>query len=734
MNAKKIMGAVLVALLAAALFVGAGAAVTDGQTVFVNEKVPGLKGTWTSGSNSITALTAGENGYFTGSIVEGVYVNGTGSSAISIVVKYPTISVSGVANKDKANAEYMFIPGTFYVGSTPVNVTVDTPASAQIEAYYLTIPGVGEVKIGSGEEFETIDAYLTGNPELGEHSIRALFGAEYFVNGTLYSDRISKPVTFTVAEDNAFTISASVAEALPSDAFIVTITGQPGKNYTVEYGVQNGFYVAENQLGLPGVQGGINGNGFTFEMPNTGKVEFTAKLSTGAVGEDSVKMKLINEKNKEKSVTINVLKGTITAKTDAASYFIGDIVTISGTSTAGDLNLTILKLTGTNFIAENLSAALVEEDQDDTAPEWSFKLDTSQITNEKPGFAGKMIDVGTYTLTIETVNGVKATVVIVLKQPFISILEAPEVIVKGEKAEFLIEAEAAKKGIAYYIFGTNYFVSGIVEEPVNKDDAPNQFAIKRNQSQTDEMDAGQYFMVVQHPMYDELLNIMAIDTGIFLIEGGLVVNATSGELEPVGEATLLFDVFGRQTANAAQALCDALDTQNIDDMYVKYSFFVVGKDASFTISDIPATIAQGETLTISGVSTANAGNYVTVEMISTAFAAVPKDTVGSAAFIAVTTQVADDGTWEVTFDTSDLNVDEYSLKVAVTADGKSSTWKNVNINVVEGADEPVTPDTPDTPVTPDTPDEPVAPATPGFGALAALAGLGAVAVLLLRRE
>ncbi|MBO5119490.1 PGF-CTERM sorting domain-containing protein, partial [Methanocorpusculum sp.] len=195
------------------------------------------------------------------------------------------------------------------------------------------------------------------------------------------------------------------------------------------------------------------------------------------------------------------------------------------------------------------------------------------------------------------------------------------------------------------------------------------------------------------------------------------------------------DVQERQTANAAQALCDALDSQNIDDMYVKASFFVVGKDESFTISEIPTTIAQGETLTISGVSTANADGTVTVEMISTAFAAVPKETVGSAAFIAVSTKVADDGTWEITMDTSDLNVDEYSLKVAVTpVNGETETWKNVNINVVEGADTPDTPDTPDVPDTPDTPDTPTEPETPGFGALAALAGLGAVAVLLLRRE
>ena len=117
-------------------------------------------------------------------------------------------------------------------------------------------------------------------------------------------------------------------------------------------------------------------------------------------------------------------------------------------------------------------------------------------------------------------------------------------------------------------------------------------------------------------------------------------------------------------------------------------------------------------------------------MLSTAFAAVPKETVGSAAFILVTTEVAEDGSWEVTLDTSDLNVDEYSLSVAID----SVTKKNVNINVVEAGDEPVNPEQPEEPEQPEQPEEPVAPATPGFGALAALAGLGAVAVLLLRRE
>ena len=162
-------------------------------------------------------------------------------------------------------------------------------------------------------------------------------------------------------------------------------------------------------------------------------------------------------------------------------------------------------------------------------------------------------------------------------------------------------------------------------------------------------------------------------------------------------------------------------------MYVKYSFFVVGEDESFIISDIPTEVAKGDKIVISGVDTANAGKTVQVEMISTAFAAVQKETVGYAAFIVVTTEVAKDGSWEITIDTSDLNVDEYSLSVAINSVEK----KNVNVNVVEGADEPVNPEQPEQP---EQPEEPVAPATPGFGALAALAGLGAVAVLLLRRE
>ena len=748
MNAKKIMGAVLVALLAAALFVGAGAAadMKYSDTVFVNEKLADWVGeaTWTdsTGANVIPLKDADNSGdvYFpkagvyTTTIAEEISGNVV-STEYTLTVVSPEVVISGVAGNGPT--AYEFIPGTFYIGSSDVAVTI-LSGSKNIDTTYenmsvfITMPDGSNSPIiasdmaGVQNYIKSVLTNTVDEPAVGEYTITVVYNSVLFATGTTVDKMSAKPVSFKVAEAGDVTIASSVDKILKGQSVKLTITGQPGVKYQVSFGADDFEEVVTGQIGLYGASASPDVEdgkpvGFTFIMPNTGKVEAVIFSTENAEDTEKITVVELDENNKktnnDASVTITLGKGTITAKTDAPSYFVGDVVKISGTSTAGDLKKENFKLTGTNFINENLDGEGIITKYKKTGEAWSFELNTALIKNEKVESKEKMMDVGSYTLTLDT-GSAKATVVIVLKQPFISIIEAPEVIVKGDKAEFIINAEAAD-AIQWYLFGTNFFNAS---KPIDTkvDETDNQFKFELGEEFTKTMDAGQYFMVIQHPMYDEEFNINVTGTTIQLIDG---------------EAkTPLFNVFDRQTANAAQALCDALDTQNIDDMYVKYSFFVVGEDESFTISDIPKEVAQGSTFTISGVSTSNAGDYVTVEMISTAFAAVPKETVGSAAFIAVTTQIAEDGTWEVTFDTSDLNVDEYSLKVAVNEEEGVKTWKNVNINVVEAADKPDTPDTPDVPDTPDTPDTPTEPETPGFGALAALAGLGAVAVLLLRRE
>ena len=701
MNAKKIMGSVLVVLLAAALFVGAGAAVTtkaDGDIVFVNQMVSktiyggnwvGPNGAYTPAdvpAASATEVYFGEAGTYTAKVND---------QTITLTVKAPELVIAGVVD-----GKYTFIPGDFYQGNGEGVIYIQNPASNAVTytLYY-------------NEEKQDNNAQITvpNDATIGEKTIQAEFNANAFVAGTTPEQLITAPVTFSVVDGKtAVAISAAATSVLKSDNIKLTVTGQPGIAYNVTF--DYGAFTVAKQIGFnnfANINGTVVGadqkTGIQFTMPAGGKATFNIKAVEAVAGDsEKITVQAVGG-TKKASVTIEFKKGTISAKADAASYYVGDIVTITGTRTTGQIsNLTIK---GTNFVNETLMDYNTVFAWENSGKNFEFTLDTSKILDN-----GKKLDVGTYTLTLNA-SGTKATVPLVLKQPFISIVEAPEVIVQDTEAEFILNAEAAAE-IAYYIFGTNYFAYGKTENHPEDDEGEEiltQFVVGLNETQTNGMDAGQYFAVFQHPMYDKELNIEAVGTAIML-----------------GEVTL-FNVDVRQTANAAQALCYAIDTENIDDIYVKYSFFIVGEDESFTISDIPTEVAKGDKIVISGVDTANAGKTVQVEMISTAFAAVQKETVGSAAFIVVTTEVAKDGFWEITIDTSDLNVDEYSLSVAINSVEK----KNVNVNVVEGADEPVNPEQPEQP---EQPEEPVAPATPGFGALAALAGLGAVAVLLLRRE
>jgi len=721
MNAKKIMGAVLVAFLAAALFIGAGAAADEGKdfgTVFIYQNT----------TNSTDDVTEGE------------WINGNAKVVVTNGIVYPGVNFEAGTYKNGKDTAYFTYPtanyavgatikGTAYLvanGGNVYNASVITPdiksaaKNVSIAYYLVTLPD------GTATNVTDVAKLLNDkNTTKGTYKVQAIFSKDNLTAGVPNNYLLdANSLTYTIVGEDDATLAVSVDSLYAGESLTITVKGTPGTEYffnLTNVEIPQGQFVNTTWYDTAKTEP-------KFTMPNNGEASFQAVIDAAAKDEASIRLFVSGETDAIEEITITVSAAQITATLGASSYFIGNEIEISGTSTAGkDLSFSI---EGTNF-----KETLLEMNDEEFGKTWEADLVTKDVT-EKDQANGKKLDVGTYTINIyqaeyasqtalETAIAAKVkpvkTVVVALKQPFISIIEAPEVIVQETDVEFVINAEATT-AIKAYIFGTNYFLEVPAAQISADKDIKNQFTAKIDEEQTsaENMSAGQYFMVIQHPMYDGKFNIAAVGEKFYL--------NTSANAGISGQ--FLFDVNERQTANAAQALCDALDTQNIDDMYVKYSFFVVGEDESFTISDIPATIAQGETLTISGVDTANAGETVVVEMISTAFAAVPKETVGSAAFIAVTTTVADDGTWEITLDTSDLNVDEYSLSVVIN----DATKKNVKINVVEAGDEPVTPPTDDPGQDEPGQDEPVAPETPGFGALAALAGLGAVAVLLLRRE
>ena len=701
MNAKKIMGAVLVALLAAALFVGVASAAEYGPVSVYQTGQNTYEGTWTNGA--ATVIVTADGVVMPGNnFAPGTYKKGDNK----LVVTYPTASYTADAKYDGI-AYYVADGGKVYAGTNLKIVPTPVADGTNFARVLVTYPNGTALNITNPFNGGVIE-------ETGTYKVQAIFnsGLAEVTPFDLLADSLNS-FSFTVVEKDDATIAGSVDTVYSGQTATITVEGTPGVKYNV---VLDGVTIPEDQLlVLENVtQSGDEKLNYTFQMPNTGKASFTAKIVGNDDDEGTIQLVLDGEELKNQKVVIAVSAPVVTATLGAPSYFIGEDIKITGTSTSSiDADTFTFNISGTNLAEQTLTK---EETDKLKGKEWEVVL----------GIPFK-VDVGTYTIKIYQGDKVVKTLAVALKQPFISIVEAPEVVVQDTEVEFIINAEAAV-GVKAYFFGTNYFKA--VPATLEDEDVANEFTVTLTRAYTDAMSAGQYFAVFQHPMYDGKFNIMVADDKKFYLNDA--ANAVKDDGDANTDSVALFNVTDRQTANAAQALCDALDTQNIDDMYVKYSFFVVGEDQSFTMSEIPSEIVKGDKLVISGVSTANADDTVTVEMISTAFAAVPKETVGSAAFIVVTTEVAKDGTWEVTLDTSDLNVDEYSLSVA--CDGADKPWKNVNINVVEGADTPDTPDTPDVPDTPDTPDTPTEPETPGFGALAALAGLGAVAVLLLRRE
>ena len=357
MNAKKIMGAVLVALLAAALFVGAGAAADAKSvgTVFVYQETD-LKGTWTGDAGSVTfvnGVVAGEN------IKEGVYTN---ESGYSMYLSYPTAVITGLAANN--SVQYSVVGGTLYTTADYLNLTAISPAGGNISDFLITLPSgvpvLGSEFIGlsvntAGSDWDNGILYINLTKQqiqkfgTGEFKLQAVFSTEgagtnnaplvsYIPNNYL----VAKDVyTITiVSEEKEATISASVDKVLAGKAFSVTVTGQPGTEYELEAGEGESFTI---------ISAGANTmNGQKFDMPNSGSITIFMNTTT----EDEI---TISVKGTDAEVTIEVLEPTLTATLGASSYFIGDVIKVTLT-TDGELDVNYqFNITGTNLEETDLN-------------------------------------------------------------------------------------------------------------------------------------------------------------------------------------------------------------------------------------------------------------------------------------------------------------------------------------------------------------------------------------------
>jgi PGF-CTERM protein len=271
---------------------------------------------------------------------------------------------------------------------------------------------------------------------------------------------------------------------------------------------------------------------------------------------------------------------------------------------------------------------------------------------------------------------------------------------------------------------------------------------------TSDLYSGQYFVVIQHPMYNDQFDVYPDANAEYVLSTYPVAGSEIFKLTGPGSL---------QSTDAGSALATALDAPAIDDTYTKLQFLV--EEPKITI--LPMGEQQvGSKFDISGTTNlAYDDDDLLVEVTSSSFAPTDKSQSGEFSGVSGTVPVVKgaDGInkWSFPVDASTFKPDEYIVRVSGITNDVVQTGI---FNVVEFSGQPTTAPTPvvTAVATPEVnatvaaevaetvvenakedlaaaqeaaePETPTPTQSPGFGALIALSGLVAVAFLVMRRS
>jgi PGF-CTERM protein len=319
------------------------------------------------------------------------------------------------------------------------------------------------------------------------------------------------------------------------------------------------------------------------------------------------------------------------------------------------------------------------------------------------------------------------TVSIIVKKPFVSATVSQSTVARGDKVYVRGTAEGKPSpGVAMWILGKNY--ASVSTASVNSD-ATFEFEIK--DTTTKNLAAGQYFVVVQHPMQNDVFDIVLIGNDVYNLKLGAA-------------GTRIFSLLGQgslQGSDAAEALAQGINDPNVDDTYTKLQFLI---EEPVIRIDAVGDRHVGDKFTITAQTNLAVDDEVLFEVYSSSFKPTQKSQSGEFSGATGTVKVTkgDSGMNKLSFDVdaSTFKPDEYIVKAEAVLQVATGT---ALFNVLEGAAPTAVPTAVITaaptavaptaaPTAAATPTK--TPTQPGFGALVALIGLGAVAFLVVRKH
>ena len=472
----------------------------------------------------------------------------------------------------------------------------------------------------------------------------------------------------------------------------------PGSNDTAVYYYQNGGgtkSVSDVAFGSAAA-GEFSYARIQLSTSGTRTVEFTTTANTKAqkytirVENNSAYNDYLHGAFKGDEVDVKVEKGAVTiVAAGDQSYYLGEEIKLSGTNTESDT--TYLFIIGPNLNANG--ATLKEPKTKVIADEsglddlwnsekasvladntWSYKWGTSAVD----------LDAGTYTIYAVSrpydkssellAKAAYGTVSIIIKKPFVSATASQSTVAKGDRVYLTGTAEGNPQGVAVWILGKNFAARAV--ETVNSD-ATFKYEIK--QEVTKELYSGQYFVVVQHPMQNDIFDIDLCPESL-----GGANQVCNLQLTSTGARIFTLDGSGSlQGSDAAEALVQGINDPNVDDTYTKLQFLV--EEPIITIDSI-GDRHVGDKFTITAKTNLAVDDEVLVQVYSSSFKPTQKSQSGEFSGATGTIKVTkgDTGMNKLTFDvdSSTFKPDEYIVTEDAVIQQATGT---ALFNVLEGA-------------------------------------------------
>ena len=681
-------------------------------------------GTWTGGYIYVWNPELNLKAWLAGSTDS---INGTSvskSSSINFIVEAPRVGAENIGAQAKI------------VITTPVGGKTTMLGSADLSAISLNSVQVSTPDIPLSAADLTAGIYRCQ----AEWTIPAAF--DYFAPD-------SNTITFNLGSDASLGITVNTDTVVRSNPFTVTITGDPNTPYLVYLDAGGGGTVPQMIPGQLGVARGdtgptvvLDGTVRTVQQPSgaasDGKswgvittdaggrrvVEYSTQPVNGMVipeGSYTIRVANIVEYgvstagtgSSSDRVSIRIQVGSISISSGGdRAYYMGQEVKLAGTNT--DSDATYLFLTGPNLNNNGISLdgsgqfTQVSVKTDNT---WSYTWDT--------GNSG--LDTGVYTIYAVSTRSDKgqlsgtqyATISIQLMQPSLSVDSTTISAAKGDYVHITGSAVGNPPAVAIFLFGPNYYqrVTASVDN--------NRYDYKMYIPES--MSSGEYYLVIEHPMYDGTFGVTEIT------QNGQTILALTGIGGTIQSSFVVEGPNRLQGSQAANALVQMLDSPYIDDLYSTMKLIV--EDPYITIDPI-GDQELGRSFVLSGTTNLAAGDQLLVEIVPSSFVPSGKDQTVPPSGVSGTVTIAGGSTknvWSYPVSGSDLATDSYTVRVSGVA---VTTSTSAVFTVVTAL--PTVPPTWIPTTVPATPD-PTQPVQTPFGLIGLAAVLGAVVLPVLRR-